>query len=225
MGENAFRADGGNQYIFTGATILATQQYVVFQTTGSTPEPPPASGVTGDRLGVVFFGQTINEETTRIILSPLSESGIHMLDPDLVNYYYSETDPYHISSLNLPAGIYTSDWSGSTAGSLQFNGAATYVTNADVGLTLNSHMMSCLTTSGNPSATISAGNWEFDLRVLGDANSELQFNVYKSEVIDKGETYNLYSNDTYLFSGTTGALSSGFVDYNIVINYGSAIVF
>lgn len=226
MGENAIDIGNNNvQILHVDSYIDKAFKFVAFQGTGTT-EPPPPTGVTGSRLGVVYFGQTTNEDIETILISPLDDNGIKMTDPDGVIYYYSESDPYTTQSNNLGAGIYTSDWSGSTEGGIPQNGGTCNVNIDNTGLTSASHILSCLTTSGNPTGTISAGEWTFDLRArcnTGGGQNFVQWNVYKSEIIDAGQTYNLYSNDTFLFSGTTADLTTSYTNHSIKINYTSIV--
>lgn len=226
MGENAIDiGNNGKQFLHTPTYEDIPVKFVAFQGTGST-EPPPLTGITESRLGVVYFGQTNSE--TEITIYMEDETLVSMETPDADIYYFSKTDPIQIQSLNLPPGVYTTFWSGSTAGATWQNGAATSVTNLDNGLTQTSHMFSCVTTSGNPPSTISSGTWTFNIRSrTNDAigNDTIDWYVYKSEIIDAGQTNKFYSNDTYLFSGTTDTLTTSFVNYSIDIDYGSTIVF
>jgi len=232
MGENAIDKGVDLVTIGAGAQLLHTQsvdsrtKYVAFRTTGSTIEPPPSTGTTY-RLGVCYYGQTDSELEKSIRFS--DESFVSMTDPDANTYYLSQTGPDHINTYDLPPQAYTTTWSGSTAGAQASNGAVTVVTLGDNGLTQQSHIFSNITLSGQPSTTISSGQWNFIIRarVLDDASghNSIDWNVYKSEIVDRGQENNFWSNNTFLFSGTTGELTTSYVDYNINVTYGSTIVF
>jgi len=226
MGENAIdNGNNGVQFLHE-QTIDQKTLYVAFRTTGTTIEPPPLTGVTEYRLSVVYYGQTTNEFDTKIYM--FDETYVQMRDPDELNYYYSNNNEgYGINSLNLPI-TYTSRWAPSLGGGSPLNGGSTTVTSSDVGLTQNSHMFSCITLSGSPSEIISSGDWDFDIRARVNSSegvNTLNWNVYKSQIIDQGQGYTLYSQDNFLFSGTTGTLTESYVNYNITVNYGSTIVF
>lgn len=230
MGENAIdisygpTENSGVQYLHT-KTWDDRLLYVAFKTSGTTIEPPPLTGVTEYRLGVVYYGQTTNAFETRILFS--DETLVSMETPDADIYYFGK-NPIHVDSQNLPAGVYTTAWSGSTAGASSSNGALTDTTSSEVGLTQVSHIFSNITTSGTPSATISAGEWSFNIRARVNTSvgvSSLNWNVYKSAIIDTGSAYEYDSDDVFLFSGSTGALTTSYVDYTTKVTYESPIVF
>jgi len=210
----AINPDGNLNYLFN-----ETQKDVALISGGTQPS------ISDYRLSILYYVQTDQSIDRFIGIFPFN-STFYFETPDSVRFYIGP--PVDIPSIDLPAGVYTVNMTGTTEYTTDATGAGTVINSGD---TLDdSWLTSLISNAGDiPGNSISAGDWTFNLRGrTGDLTgvNEIKWNVYKSTVHENISPHYLYTTEEFLFSGSTGDLTSvNYTEYNTIVNYANSISF
>ena len=225
MGKNALRVDGNKQYIYNEDTY-----YVTFQSgttiTGTT--------ITDTRLGIFYYINTTNAEDTEIGLFP-QDGGFNTTDPNSNSWYFADNSliaepPHEVRSNSFNRNeviVWSNPWSGNTNYITPSTGIHKAINSGDTSLEDRYFGVSMITVSGSPTGIITGGTWNFKMRSAywktDGGTNEIRWRVYKCNLYETDNIF--YSNDDFLFSGTTGALTKAWTDYNVNVVYNHNVYF